>query len=985
MKKHILFIIACLLLGTPVVRALDKDALADSITVFANQYAKVGKVRVNRILIRNQRVNVFANKNLSCMPLTPDNVRQLRQKVGTIVLGKPKAEVLIYTDGYELSELMGRQYQSARKKRKGYTLPQTTPVTKNISVPYKIDKGLQDMHLAVYGSHGIYYQQKRQNWLFQRAKLFTTVEDLYTSSYTMPFLVPMLENAGAVVFQPRERDTQLNEVIIDDSQIRLPASWTMSQDSGWATPLRPILEGENPFRAGHYLQAKGQPNREKTQDLVYMPELGKEGEYAVYVSYKSLRNSSSAVEYTVHHKGTETTFRVNQQMGGGTWIYLGTFAFGATPDNYVSVSNFGKANETVTSDAVRFGGGMGSVARYTQSNAIDNIPSSVLNENDTTVVDTIPHFDLSTAQTSGYPRFIEGARYFMQYAGIPDSVYNFSGSTNDYIDDYAGRGRWINYLAGGSVAHPKAGGLGIPIHLGFAFHSDAGTTPNDSIIGTLMIYTDFNNNGSHQYPTGANRLNNRDYGDYVQTQIVEDIRSCFAPEWQRRMLHNSSYSEARVPEVPTVLLELLSHQNMADMRYGMDPRFRFVVSRAIYKGMLRFIHEQYGTEYVVQPLPPQNFAISFAAGNQVRLTWQATEDRLEPTAQAEYYVLYTRIDDGDWDNGKQVNKNQYTIALQPDHRYDFKVVAGNRGGVSFASETLSAHISSKEKGKVLVINGFNRVGAPESFTIDSTYAGFVPSSYSVPYGKDIHYIGAQYEFDRSLEWMTDDDPGCGACYSNYDHYVMAGNTFDYPVMHGKQLAQMNYSYVSCSASSVDSISDKFDIVDIIMGKQKETVLGIQKQLTAYKTFSPALQNAIARYTAAGGNLLLSGAYISSDIYKNPLAGEQDKTFAKETLHYTHRTSNGTKSGKISLLAPFTKQTFSLYTEPQEEIIHCENPDGIAPCGDHAEVIARYADNQVSAGIAYDNNNRKMLIFGFPLECISDFSALYQECINYLTK
>ena len=48
------------------------------------------------------------------------------------------------------------------------------------------------------------------------------------------------------------------------------------------------------------------------------------------------------------------------------------------------------------------------------------------------------------------------------------------------------------------------------------------------------------------------------------------------------------YSEAWRPNVPVMLLELLSHQNLADMRFGLDPRFRFDVSRAIYKGMLRF-------------------------------------------------------------------------------------------------------------------------------------------------------------------------------------------------------------------------------------------------------------------------------------------------------------------------------------------------------------------------------------------------------------
>ena len=35
-------------------------------------------------------------------------------------------------------------------------------------------------------------------------------------AYTLPMLVPMLENAGANVFVPRERDWQVHEVIVDN-------------------------------------------------------------------------------------------------------------------------------------------------------------------------------------------------------------------------------------------------------------------------------------------------------------------------------------------------------------------------------------------------------------------------------------------------------------------------------------------------------------------------------------------------------------------------------------------------------------------------------------------------------------------------------------------------------------------------------------------------------------------------------------------------
>ena len=48
--------------------------------------------------------------------------------------------------------------------------------------------------------------------------LFCTTEDLYTQTLVVPYLIPMLENAGANVFTPRERDWQRNEVIVDNDQ-----------------------------------------------------------------------------------------------------------------------------------------------------------------------------------------------------------------------------------------------------------------------------------------------------------------------------------------------------------------------------------------------------------------------------------------------------------------------------------------------------------------------------------------------------------------------------------------------------------------------------------------------------------------------------------------------------------------------------------------------------------------------------------------------
>ena len=983
--------------------AIDKQELADTLSSIVSQHAYAGRVTVNRIRVRNQQIFVYTNATLSHISLTPQEVSDIRLLVSQLILGNHRGRVSIYSGEMELGELITNVHK-ARPADMRYTLDQVPAWVRNISIPYSSPNGLSGKHIALWGSHGRYYHQSMEQWLWQRAKLWTTVEDVYTSSYTMPFLVPMLENAGAVVVQPRERDTQSAEEVVDDAEamrrlgkraphdagvIGDPAEamrqWVKGEGTGWGEDNDEVLlEGENPFEKGGYLVAP--VSSKEISELRYTPHPLPIGEYAVYVSYKTLPNSTHAAKYTVMHCGQKTEFEVNQQMGGGTWVYLGsfTFDFSHPEHNYVALSNMGKGKYLVTSDAVKFGGGMGSVARYPQPDRLENMASSqdlTLREAEVDSVQLLAN--QQWAETSGMPRYLEAARYWMQYAGIPDSIYNYTDSRNDYTDDYCARGQWVNYLAGGSQANPEQEGLGVPLHMSLAFHSDAGVK-RDSIIGTLMIYTDFDNDKSKTFPTGVSRQLARDYGDYMQSQIVNDVRALYAPHWMRRQLHNSSYAEARHPKVPAVLLELLSHQNYDDMRYGLDPRVKFTISRAIYKGMLRFIHAQYGTELVVQPLPVQQMAMRLEAGarnqepRQITLTWQATEDVLEPTAKPTYYVVYTRENDGDWDNGTRVKNNSYTFQATPGTRYDIKVQAGNAGGVSMPSEVLSAYIAPEEKGRVLVLNAFTRVSGPDWFE-DSTYVGIRPQGHGVGYGKDISYIGEQFDFDTRHPWVTDDECGWGSCYCDQQAALTMGNTFDYPVMHGKALAEMGYSYISANAYAIDTIVG-IDAVDLIMGKQKLTVLGTD---TAFKSFTPELQNVLADYLAAGGNLLVSGAHIASD-----MQSKEDKVFIKDYLHCTFRCNHASKQGSVvvgrRVLSP---SAYTFHATPNAECIHTENPDCILPANG-GQAVAKYADTQLNAAVAYDGTAEqkgKTLAWGFMLESTQDFNTLYKDCINWLLR
>ena len=203
--------------------------------------------------------------------------------------------------------------------------------------------------------------------------MFGTTEDLFTQTIVVPYLIPMLEKAGANVFTPRERDWQCNEVIVDnDDKYKYPyyvevnnsKTWEASPINGFSNIQGDLYDGVNPFMGGTSRMIKTTKGKQFSS-ISYQPNIPQEGEYAVYVSYSTLENSVDDAEYIVYHKGVETKVTVNQQMGGGTWVYIGTFSFdrGCNPFNRVVVTNHSHHKGVITSDAIRFGGGMGNINR----------------------------------------------------------------------------------------------------------------------------------------------------------------------------------------------------------------------------------------------------------------------------------------------------------------------------------------------------------------------------------------------------------------------------------------------------------------------------------------------------------------------------------------------------------------------------------------------------------------------------------------------
>jgi len=877
-----------------------------------------------------------------------------------------------YCLGHPLEELIPNFYRSDKSKYDKKRMPLTElkngrQVITNVSKPFQLESGLQNMNIGLWHSHGWYYNNELDRWEWERPRLFQTCEDFVPMSFTVPYLIPMLENAGANVYVPRERDIQTNEVVIDNDSDKNLAYFENSKDAKhiWKTGEGKAFakgnlrynEKENPFLNGTHRVVES--DLETTAEAAYVPYIPEAGEYGIYISYKASPQNASDASFTVYHLGGVTEFHINQTIGGSTWFYLGKFKFKKgrnTDECKLLISNKSKeSGKLVSVDAVRFGGGM-----------------SVIERN---------------GKTSGRPKFAEGSRYWLQYAGMPDTlVYNLNKLNDDYKDDYMCRNEYLNYLYGapfGPNANRNEKGLGIPIDISMAFHTDAGITNNDTTVGTLSIYSIDDAKGKKEFPDGVSRFACRDLADIIQTEIVNDVRVKFDPAWNKRQLRNAEYAESYRPNVPTILLELLSHQNLLDMKFFHDPRFRFTVARSIYKGMLKFEAAQYGFDYTVQPLPVEAFNATLDKDGNVLLKWTPVLDPLEPTAKPDKYVVYTRINDNDFDNGFVVEKPEVTIKdIKTDKVYSFKITALNKGGESFPSEILSVGLANGIIKPALIINGFDRVSGP-AVVETKTFSGFMNNiDEGVPDKLTFNFTGAQNDFDPKSEWKTNDMPGHGASNADYETKVIAGNTFDFPYIHGKALLNSGCSFVSTSLKSV--LKNEVDLsgykfVDLILGEQKETP-GQKKSAEsvnppAFAAFPKDLQKIITSYCKNGGNLFVSGAYVASELFsKND---SSDIKFGHEVLKMNWGAGHAAKTGKVSVINNFAGnlESFNYCSEMNKYIYSVEAPDAVNPTKE-SKTFLRYTENLFSAGTGY-KKDYGVVVTGFPFETITEESARNQ--------
>ncbi|GBD08039.1 hypothetical protein HRbin22_00268 [Candidatus Thermoflexus japonica] len=520
---------------------------------------------------------------------------------------------------------------------------------------------------AVYLSagHGWYWYAPGGRWLTQRGNTNGLVEDLNNAETVNQFLIQYLFNAGADVWPVRERDMNPWEGIADNDNPQV-----YQEQGAWSPGTLPGYNGGT-YRTA--LTALGAGTAQAVWTLV-PPQ---DGVYAVYVWYTSGSNRSTDAQFLIEHAGGRSEVRINQQGHGYTWRYLGSFPFrGGQPARVILTNRTDRPenlNRVVVADAVRIGGGMGTVNG-------DGPPPS--------------------PGPSGRPRWEEAARYWAKYQGAPPSVYDpFQCSTysscGDWIDDVTARPRYVEW---------EREPFDDPVY--FSFHTNA---YNGTLRGTESYVYD-NSDPNYRRTPGSLELQ-----DAIHTQVIQDIRAGWDPNWIDRGKKQANLGELRLlSTMPGVLLEAAFHDNPQDAAALKDPRFAMLVARAIYKGIVRYYAQRDGRSPVFLPEPPQAPVARQTGPGQVTLSWQPSpsDGGVLLGHPATAYKVYTSTDGFAWSDGVVVNGTSYTLSGLPEGTTLFFRVTGlNAGGESFPTPVVGVRVGPWGAPRLLIVDGFDRLDA----------------------------------------------------------------------------------------------------------------------------------------------------------------------------------------------------------------------------------------------------------------------------------
>lgn len=406
---------------------------------------------------------------------------------------------------------------------------------------------LAGKRVAVSPGHGFYWHSSL-GWTTQRGNIGGLIEDIHTAEIANRYLVPFLQNMGADVVFCREPGEKAVDGLVDNDQ----GAPRYTETGGWSTSV------SSGYQNSTYRFATSNPSTETATATWNIPVL-EDGLYPVFAWFRASGNRTPEAIYRVQHSGGVDEVTVDQTVDNLTWAHLGNYWFTAQQGASITLSNRSPSPGVVIADAVRLGGGLGSIVRG--------------------------------GTTSLQERWRECARYWAQYAGAPASVYNSVAGGQDNSDDVTARPRFAEWRTADAFVslHTNAGG-------------GSGTD--------TFIY-------SGGATAGSAALSNA-----VHTQIISDLRNDWNASWVDRGQQQANFGELRLlNSMPGILVEMAFHDTPGSLDHDSlhEPEFRYLVARAYARGVLRY----FAPLAPFPPEPPTALRVTQDGSRGLQVAWDA--------------------------------------------------------------------------------------------------------------------------------------------------------------------------------------------------------------------------------------------------------------------------------------------------------------------------------------------------------------------------
>lgn len=749
------------------------------------------------------------------------------------------------------------------------------------------------------------------DWYTQRGNSGGVVED-YGNMDQASLFAAYAWNAGATVVPVRPIGHQKNEVVIDqdDAAVTYTGTWAnMSQ-----TPAYEVAPGSSTQTHRTATTTSGAA----TATARFTPNIPVAGYYPTYAWALDGPDRVNQL-YRVGHAGGVTETRVNHRRVGKGWVWLGTYYYeaGSQPNQYVEITNnelAGDSGSVVVADAVRFGNGMGSIAR-------------------------------GSLGVSGFAREEEQLRYWAEAAqATPSSVYDGSGS--DGSDNVSGAPKYAAFMN-----REQDGGIHDRIFV--SFHSNAGggrgadglyndeapgvtNSPNQFLLATLLgreINDDMwglsNSTGTDFFP--------------LYTDWTSKLTNTFSASFAYGELRWDTINE----EMECTIIEVAFHDSADDQPYLKDMLARRAIARATLQGVIRFFNQVAGGPLAMPPDEPRNLRAlnaTDASGNLV-LNWTAplqvaserpatTPGNIGGDAPTGYNV-YSSANGRDFSLLAALgNTTTYSHSgVGSNNARYYMVTAVNAGGESFPSNIAGARVESA-RPPVLIVDGFDRTD--QGIALSETVSG-IPNR-----------------------------PSLGTFQRVISHRI---NNFSYVVEHGRAISegteQRNFDSVPNDAVIAGTVAlTDYDTVVWILGRESENTAG-------GTVFDATERTAITNFLNAGGNLMVSGSDWAYDLGR---AGQPaaETTFLNTNLRTTYiGDSANTYSVNGSVGGIFNGLSMSLSTF-DGPVYDARFLDRLG-AGSGAVVAMTYSGGSGgNAAIVYDGTpaTGRVVGLGFPFETIT---------------